>query len=238
MANEIAYKSEPGLKTGYRLASHKRVIIDNVGNRFENRHVVQLVPPTEDWRKARVYSIHLTPEQMRRWPCQPSVTWVVAMNDRAVESYIAKRYAEKYVNGKRRRVLESLIPNLLFVYTTKEKAEEYVKGTPALSYITYYYNHFELDDNQKNPPLTVSCAEMDNFMLATASMNEHLMFVQPSQCHFRSGELVKVIEGPFTGVEGRVARVAGQQRVILTLSEVGLISTAYVPTAFIRKIEQ
>lgn len=153
-------------------------------------------------------------------------------------SYIAKRYAEKYVNGKRRRVLESLIPNLLFVYTTKEKAEEYVKGTPALSYITYYYNHFELDDNQKNPPLTVSCAEMDNFMLATASMNEHLMFVQPSQCHFRSGELVKVIEGPFTGVEGRVARVAGQQRVILTLSEVGLISTAYVPTAFIRKIEQ
>ncbi|MBQ1428717.1 MAG: hypothetical protein IIZ06_03530 [Kiritimatiellae bacterium] len=92
MANEIAYKSEPGLKTGYRLASHKRVIIDNVGNRFENRHVVQLVPPTEDWRKARVYSIHLTPEQMRRWPCQPSVTWVVAMNDRAVESYIAKRY--------------------------------------------------------------------------------------------------------------------------------------------------
>ena len=93
-------------------------------------------------------------------------------------SYIAKRYAEKYVNGKRRRVLESLIPNLLFVYTTKEKAEEYVKGTPALSYITYYYNHFELDDNQKNPPLTVSCEEMDNFMLATASMNEHLMFVQ------------------------------------------------------------
>jgi hypothetical protein len=92
VANEIAYKSEPGLKTGYRLASHKRVIIDDVGNRFENRHVVQLVPPSEDWRKAHVYSIHLTPEQMRRWPCQPSVTWVVAMNDRAVESYIAKRY--------------------------------------------------------------------------------------------------------------------------------------------------
>lgn len=92
MANEIAYKSEPGLKTGYRLASHKRVIIDNVGNRFENRHVVQLVPPSDDWKKAHVYSIHLTPEQMRRWPCQPSVTWVVAMNDRAVESYIAKRY--------------------------------------------------------------------------------------------------------------------------------------------------
>ena len=92
MANEIAYKSEPSLKPGYRLASHKRVIVDAVGNRFENRHIVQLVPPTEDWKKAHVYSVHLTEEQRRRWPCQPSVTWVVAMNDRAVESYIAKRY--------------------------------------------------------------------------------------------------------------------------------------------------
>jgi len=46
---------------------------------------------------------------------------------------------------------------------------------------------------------------------------------------------VKVIDGVFQGVEGRVARVAGQQRVIVNLSQVGLISTAYIPTAFIEK---
>ena len=148
--------------------------------------------------------------------------------------YIAKRYARKAVNGKQKKVLETLIPNLLFVYTTEDKAEEYVKNTPVLSYLTYYYNHFELDDDQKNPPLTVSRKEMENFIIATCNKSEHLKFVDETQCHFKGGETVKVIDGIFKGVEGRVARVSGQQRVVITLSQVGLVSTAYVPTAFLK----
>jgi transcription antitermination factor NusG len=151
--------------------------------------------------------------------------------------YIAKRYARKTVNGKQKKVLETLIPNLLFVYTNEEKADEYIKNTPALSYLTYYYNHFELDDDQKNPPLTVSCKEMENFIIATCNKSEHLKFVDESQCHFKGGEIVKITDGNFKGVEGRVARVSGQQRVIVTLTNVGLVSTAYIPTAFIQIIE-
>ena len=150
--------------------------------------------------------------------------------------YIAKRYARKVINGKQKKFLESLIPNLLFVYTTEAKIEEYVRHTPALSYLTYYYNHFAQDETGKNPPLIISCKEMDNFILATSNQNEHLKFVDESRCHFKGGETVKVIEGPFAGVEGRVARVAGQQRVVISLSSIGLISTAYIPTAFIQKI--
>ena len=151
--------------------------------------------------------------------------------------YIAKRYVRKWVNGKQKMVLEKLIPNLLFVYTTEDKAHEYVRETPLLSYLTYYYNHFELNDTWKNPPLTISCREMENFILATSNKNQHLKFVDESQCHFKGGELVKVIDGAFKGVEGRVARVSGQQRVIVTLSQVGLVSTAYIPTAFIQVIK-
>ena len=102
--------------------------------------------------------------------------------------------------------------------------------------MSYYYNHFKQDDDQKNPPLTVSDKEMGRFVLATSNRNKHLLFVQPSQCHFKGGEEVRVIDGPFAGVEGSVARVAGQQRVIVSLSGIGLISTAYIPTAFLRPI--
>jgi transcription antitermination factor NusG len=151
--------------------------------------------------------------------------------------YIAKRYVRKWVNGKQKKFLEALIPNLLFVYTTKDKAEEYVKNTPAMSFLTYYYNHFETDDDQKNPPLTVSRKEMENFIIATCNNSEHLKFVAEEQCHFKGGERVRVIEGTFAGVEGRVARVAGQQRVVISLSNIGLISTAYIPTAFLRRID-
>ena len=158
--------------------------------------------------------------------------------DDGTYSYIAKRYVEKYVHGKRKRVLETLIPNLLFVYTTKEKADVYVKATPELSFLTYYYNHFQLDSGQKNPPLVIPRREMDNFIRATCSHNEHLLFVEPAQCHYKSGDAVRVVDGLFRGVEGRVARVSGQQRVVLSLSKIGLISTAYIPTAFIEKVER
>ena len=151
--------------------------------------------------------------------------------------YVAKRYVRKSVNGKQKKVLETLIPNLLFVYTTEDKAKEYVKNTPSLSYLTYYYNHFELDDDQKNPPLTVSCKDMENFIIATCNKSEHLKFVDEEQCHFKGGEIVKVNDGLFKGVEGRVARVSGQQRVVVSISNVGLVSTAYIPTAFIQNID-
>ena len=151
--------------------------------------------------------------------------------------YIAKRYTRKTVKGKLKKVMESLIPNLLFVYTTEGKAEEYIKETPAISYLTYYYNHFEKNSEYKNPPLIVPCKEMENFILATCNRSEHLRFVEESQCHYKSGETVKVIDGLFKGVEGKVARVSGQQRVIVTISKVGLVSTAYIPTAFLQKLD-
>jgi len=157
--------------------------------------------------------------------------------DDGTYTYIAKKYVERYISGKRKRYLQPLIPNLLFVYTTKEKADEYINKTPVLSYLTYYYNHFELGENQKNPPLIVSSSEMFSFVQATCNKNEHLLFVDPSRCHYKSGELVKVVDGPFKGVEGKVARVSGQQRVVISLSQIGLISTAYIPTAFLQKVD-
>jgi len=152
-------------------------------------------------------------------------------------TYIAKRHSERVVNGKRKKLLRALIPNILFVYTTPEKAERYIKYTPDLNYLSYYYNHFEKNEQQKNPPLTISCAEMENFILATCNMNEHILFVKPyHKCHYKNGDMVIIKEGPFTGVYGRVARISGQQRVIVTLSQFGLISTAYIPTAFIERL--
>lgn len=153
-------------------------------------------------------------------------------------AYIPKRYVKQPTTGQTKRVLENLIPNLLFVYTTKEKAEEYIKATPDLSYLTYYYNHFAQIEDGKNPPLTIACQEMENFIRATYSHNEHLRLIHEEQCHykFKGGEKVIITDGPFTGVEGKVARVLGQQRIVVSLSGIGLVSTAYIPTAFIKAI--
>ena len=74
--------------------------------------------------------------------------------------------------------------------------------------------------------------------LATCNKSEYQKFVEEEQCHFKGGKMVRVVDGMFKGVEGRVARVSGQQRVVVTITDAGLVSTAYIPTAFLNIIEK
>ena len=45
--------------------------------------------------------------------------------------------------------------------------------------------------------------------------------------------MVKVIGGEFEGVIGKIARIAGQQRIVVEIFGLCLVATAYIPTDFI-----
>ena len=53
---------------------------------------------------------------------------------------------------------------------------------------------------------------------------------------FEKGQLVKIIDGTFKGVIGRVARWKGQQRVGVVVDELMTVMTAYVPSAFLKPV--
>jgi len=153
-------------------------------------------------------------------------------------SYVPRRHVQKYDNGILEDTIKNLIPNIIFVYASAEEVDGYVNRTPILSsFLSYYYDHFDSVAG-KNPPLTIPRIKMENFIRATASMNEHVMMIEPSQCHYRGDEIVKVTEGIFKDVEGRRARVAGQTRVVFNMPGLGLVSTAYVPTGCMEVISK
>lgn len=155
--------------------------------------------------------------------------------NKGVEAYLPLHYVQKNVNGKRKRFLEPYLPQLLFVCASDGEVRELVEDTPELSFLTYYYDHFKKTAEGKNPPLVVPYRSMMNFIRVTSVENEHIKVVSPEQCHYKSGDIVRVIEGDFAGVEGRVARVSGQQRVVVEIEGVCLITTAYIPSAFLAK---
>ena len=153
-----------------------------------------------------------------------------------VEAYLPTHHVLKIINGKRKRVLVPYLPQLLFVYATAEQVKHWVEDTPDLSFLTYYYNHFKKDEQGKNPPLVVSDLAMRNFIRLTSVDNEHVKLVHPDQCDYKSGDVVRITDGEFVGVEGKVARVSGQQRVVVEVEGICLIATAYIPTAFLERI--
>lgn len=157
-----------------------------------------------------------------------------------VETYLPMHYVIKEINGKRKLVHEPLLPNLIFAYMTREKSHEFVKKpSVTASWLKYYTDKTkEVEkDTGKNPPVTIPDNEMTNFIKLTSVNSEHIMVVPPKRCHFKSGDLVRVIDGPFTGVVGRVGRAAGQQRVFVVLDGVCTVATAYIPNDFIQIIE-
>ena len=53
---------------------------------------------------------------------------------------------------------------------------------------------------------------------------------------FEKGQLVRVTDGAFKGVIGRVARWQGQQRVGVVVDDLVTVVTAYVPSAFLENL--
>lgn len=156
---------------------------------------------------------------------------------RGMQVYLPLRYVERTIDGKRRRTTTPLIPSLLFVYSEAQTIDRHLRTDSSLSFINFYYNHFKTTSDGKNPPLEVPYADMMNFIRVTSAGNAYVRAIDRSQCRYRSGDLVRVVDGDFTGVVGRVARVAGQQRVVVELEGVCLVSTAYVPSAFLQKVD-
>ena len=115
-------------------------------------------------------------------------------------------YVVKKEIGKKKRILQPLLPNLFFVYTTREAANAIIKKKgDEPSILKFYLDKTKpLEENGKHPPLTIPFAAMINFIKATSTDSEHVRIVAPEQCHYKSGDLVKVIGGEFEGVTGKV----------------------------------
>lgn len=156
-----------------------------------------------------------------------------------VLSYIPMHYVIKKEIGKKKRILQPLLPNLFFVYATREVINSMIKKKDdEPSILKYYLDKTKpLENSGKHPPLTIPFAAMANFIRVTSTNNEHVRIVLSEQCHYKSGDFVKVIDGDFKGVIGRVARIAGQQRVVVEISSLCLVATAYIPTDFIEVIK-
>ena len=161
------------------------------------------------------------------------------ISNAGVQSYMPMHYIiKKNIGKKKKRILQPLLPNLFFVYTTREIANSIVKkkdeDTPILKY--YRDKTKTKETNGKHPPLTVPFDAMTNFIKATSTESDHVRIVSNEQCHYKSGDIVKVIDGEFKGITGRVARIAGQQRVVVEIAGLCMVATAYIPSIFIKGV--
>ena len=152
---------------------------------------------------------------------------------KGIETYLPLHTIYKEVNGKRKKQRVPMLPNCLFVHTTLSTLKTILKSITNKSLITFYYDHFSTTEDGKNPPLVVPSNSMDNFIKLTSIDDEHILLIDEINGTYKQGDFVRIIEGPFKGIEGRVTKITGQKRVIVELPGLCSVATAYIPKGFI-----
>ena len=143
----------------------------------------------------------------------------------------------KLIKGKCKVVTESRLPNIFFAYGTEEQLKEYVYDNVNLPFLRFYYRHIHEGNTIKKTPLIVPDNQMESLKIICAADADNTFVSLGEIPKFEKGQLVRVIDGAFKGVVGRVARWQGQQRVGVVVDDLVTVVTAYIPSAFIKSIE-
>ena len=162
---------------------------------------------------------------------------------KGLKCYVPLQYKEARKQGKKRIITKPLLPSLIFVHASAEQLEALlhdnkVVANESRALLSYYFNHtiHRQDNPDRNPPLTIRDEAMNNFIRLTSIKNPHIIPVTSDNIQFRLGDNVVVTEGEFKGIRGRVARLAGQQRVIVELFDGCLVATAYMPKETMKQL--
>ena len=142
----------------------------------------------------------------------------------------------KLIKGKRKNVTESRLPNIFFAYGTEEQLQEYVYDNVNLPFLLFYYRHYHEGSKIKKTPLIVPDNQMESLKIICAADADNTFVSLVKVPKFEKGQLVKVIDGVFKGVIGRVARWQGQQRVGVVVDDLVTMATAYIPSAFLEEV--
>ena len=159
------------------------------------------------------------------------------MTAKGITAFYPTTDTVKLIKGKRKVVTESRLPNIFFAYGTEEQLKSFVYDNVNLPYLRFYYRHIHIGRRIEKTPLIVPDYQMDSLKIICAADEDDTIVSLGEVPKFEKGQLVRVIDGAFKGVIGRVARWQGQQRVGVIVDDLVTVVTAYVPSAFLEKIK-
>ena len=158
------------------------------------------------------------------------------MTAKGITAFYPTTDTVKLIKGKRKVVTESRLPNIFFAYGTEEQLKSFVYDNVNLPFLRFYYRHVHVGCRIEKIPLIVPDYQMDSLKIICAADADNTIVSLGEVPKFEKGQLVKVTDGVFKGVVGRVARWQGQQRVGVVVDDLVTVVTAYVPSAFLELI--
>lgn len=152
-----------------------------------------------------------------------------------VENFLPMRTAVSKVGH---RVVKKRVPalsNLIFVRDTMEHIT-LLKQTRAEAEPLRYMIRHTLDPlHECDEIIVVPDRQMTNFLRVAAGPEDEYVYLTPLELQGRVQGSVRIVSGPFQGVEGVIKRIHGNKQVVVELEGLGGISIRFVPKHFMVK---
>lgn len=162
--------------------------------------------------------------------------YMIAKN---VKAFCPTIISTKLVKGKRKQVIESRIPNIFFAYGTESEIKTFVYDNVNLPFLRFYYRYFTMDGKKEKTPMVIPEKQMESLKIICESEAEDIVVAEDNDARtkFEKGQLVRITNGKFKGVIGKVAKYKGQLRVGIVVDGLLTAATAYVPRGFLEEIK-
>ena len=150
-----------------------------------------------------------------------------------VRTFVPMAWRKCPVKQGTTKMVKKLVPavnNLCFVYWTKQGIEDYIRSFGEKSPVHFYW------DRTTSSPVVVQDKAMEDFIKVSASLDEDLIYVTEITEKLREGQTVRVKDGAFKGVEGKVVRIKKSRRILVELPGMLAVATTFVDPSFLEII--
>ena len=142
-----------------------------------------------------------------------------------LEFFIAKQYAVREYHGVKSRYLVPAIPGMVFVHASHDQIVDFKqRGNNFLQFVTW---------KKTGAPeyLTVPDGQMDNFIKVAGRYDIETVYLKPDEVDLSAGARVRILGGPFNGVEGVFMRISGKRnrRLLVQLEGITTLATEISP---------
>lgn len=150
-----------------------------------------------------------------------------------LESFVPMKRSRRCTpQGRTFYIDEPAIHNFVFVKADKSQLDSLKRSDmPWLRYMV-------VRDAEGNRIMTVPDEQMKSFIAVAGNKKERTSYMLTDNLDLSEGDRVRVIAGPFAGVEGIFIRLKGhrQKSVVVSIEGVVAIATTTIPISMVEKI--
>ncbi len=140
--------------------------------------------------------------------------------------------------GHQYQIEKPMVFNLLFVYSDFQRVLDFKNAYPIHRLHVAYCNRRTVNDPVA--PLIVPDREMRMFIAAVGAYNTaEVPYVKPTEVDLEKGDIVRIISGPFAGVEGTLISQQGKDggRVMVSISNLIAVPTLHIEPELLQVLQ-